>query len=97
MGLADAAFSLPPEVVSALGVLAAFALSEGQTADQMNAVGNVLMLMGQVMSTLSAQIALQQAGAQQDDIAALWQAVHRLEQQAEKKSRPTVCSKEKGG
>lgn len=97
MGLADAGGSLPPEVVSALGVLAAFALSEGQTADQMNAVGNFLMLIGQVLSTMSAQRSLQQAGTQQDDIAALWQAVRRLERQAEKKSRPTVCSKEKGG
>ena len=97
MSFVNAFFALPPEVVSALGVLAAFALSENQTADQMNAVGNFLMLLGQVMSTMSAQCSLQQATERQDDIAALWQAIHRLERQAEKKSRPTVCSKEKGG
>ena len=101
MNLAEAVFALPPEVVSALGVLAAFALSSDQSADQVNALGNFLMLIGQVMSTLSAQISLQQASGQQDEIAALWQAVRRLEQRAEaterKKSRPTVCSREKGG
>lgn len=54
-------FSLPPAAAAALTALLGFALSGELTYAQQNALGNLLMLVGQVLETMSAQGQLQES------------------------------------
>lgn len=73
-------FCLPPEVLTALGVVAGYALVGDLTADQMGVLGNVLILMGQILATVSAQEALLQGQGQDKELQALWAAVRELQE-----------------
>ena len=54
---------LPAEELTALGILAGFLLSSGLNGAQQNALGNLLIAVGQVLETVSAQNALLEQNA----------------------------------
>ena len=56
-------FALPPEIFTALGTVAGFALLGGLSYDQQNALGNLLELTGQLILTNAAQGQSLQASA----------------------------------
>ena len=81
MGTSGSFFGLPPELMTALGVVAGYGLAGGLTANQMNALGNFLMVIGQILETIAAQKTLLQG--QNGELAALWAAVQQLQQRME--------------
>ena len=60
-------FGLPPEIFTALGTVAGFALLGGLSYDQQNALGNLLELTGQLILTNAAQGQSLQASASAQD------------------------------
>lgn len=80
MGTAGGFFSLPPELLTALGVVAGYALVGDLTVDQMGVLGNFLILIGQVLDTVAAQEAQLQGEEQDGQIQALWAAVRELQE-----------------
>ncbi len=53
--LSQSFFSLPAEVMTALGVILGFALMGDLTADEQNSLGNFLMLISQILETNATQ------------------------------------------
>lgn len=51
----DGFFSLPAELISAIGTVLGFAFVDGLDFDEQNVLGNFLMLIGQILCTVSAQ------------------------------------------
>lgn len=51
-------FSLPPQLMTALGTVLGFAVLGDLNGDQQNALGNFLMLIAQIMETNAAQLQL---------------------------------------
>ena len=56
--LSESFFSLPAEVMTALGVILGFALMGDLTADEQNSLGNFLMLISQILETNATQLQL---------------------------------------
>ena len=80
MGAPGGFFSLPPELLTALGVVAGYALTGDLTVDQMGVLGNFLILMGQILATVASQEAQLQGQGQDGQIRALWEAVRELQE-----------------
>lgn len=83
MGTQTGFFSLPPELLTALGVVAGYVLVGDLTVDQMEVLGNFLILIGQILDTIAAQKSQLQGQDQNEQIQALWAAVRQLQQRAE--------------
>ena len=56
--LSESFFSLPAEVMTALGVILGFALMGDLTSDEQNSLGNFLMLISQILETNATQLQL---------------------------------------
>lgn len=67
MSLTDRFFDLPAELMTALGTVLGFALTDGLTYAQQNSLGNWLELIGQILDTNAAQGQLLQQQQQTDD------------------------------
>lgn len=74
-------FSLPPELMTALGTVLGFATLGDLTADQQNSLGNFLILIGQILETNSSQKQLLQDLAAAQSMEQLRQEVRQLKQQ----------------
>lgn len=83
MGTQAGFFSLPPELLTALGVVAGYVLVGDLTVDQMEVLGNFLILIGQILDTIAAQKSQLQGQTQNGQIQALWAAVRQLQQRIE--------------
>lgn len=83
-------FSLPPELMTALGTVLGFATLGDLTADQQNSLGNFLILIGQILETNSSQKQLLEDLAAARSMEQLRQEVQRLKEQldAQKGSAP---------
>lgn len=83
-------FSLPPELMTALGTVLGFATLGDLTADQQNSLGNFLILIGQILETNSSQKQLLEDLAAARAMEQLRQEVQRLKEQldAQKGSAP---------
>ena len=73
-------FSLPPELLTALGTVLGFAALGDLNGDQQNTLGNFLMLIGQVLETNSAQLQLLEDLASAQQMRQLRQEVEQLKQ-----------------
>ncbi len=71
-------FELPAELAAALGTVLGFALLGGLTADQQNALGNLLMLTAQVLETAAAQGQLAQDAEQSRRLEAMQRSIDEL-------------------
>lgn len=78
-------FNLPAPLLTAVGTVLGFALLGRLDYNQQNALGNWLMLIGQILETSSAQSQLLSAGDDLDSrrLDALEQQIKRLQQQLE--------------
>lgn len=74
-------FDMPSELMAALGTVMGFALMGEMDADQQNAVGNFLMLIGQILTTDATQAQTLQARQSADQQKQLEMRVRDLEQQ----------------
>ena len=74
-------FDMPSELMTALGTVIGFALLGDMDADQQNAVGNFLMLIGQILTTDATQAQTLQARQDADRQKALEERIRRLEEQ----------------
>lgn len=81
-------FSLPPELLTALGTVLGFATLGDLTADQQNTLGNFLMLIGQILETNSSQKQLLEDIAAARSMEELRQEVAQLKQQLAALSPP---------
>ncbi|MBR5284138.1 MAG: hypothetical protein IKU27_03725 [Clostridia bacterium] len=73
-------FDMPSELMTALATVLGFALLGDMDADQQNAVGNFLMLIGQILTTDATQAQTLQARLDADQQKALEERVRRLEE-----------------
>lgn len=73
-------FDMPSELMTALATVLGFALLGDMDADQQNAVGNFLMLIGQILTTDATQAQTLQARQDADQQKALEERVRRLEE-----------------
>lgn len=73
-------FSLPPELMTALGTVVGFATLGNLTGDQQDALGNFLILVGQILETSSTQKQLLEDQASAQTMAAMQQELETLRQ-----------------
>lgn len=78
-------FDLPAEVMTALGAVAGYALAGELTVNQMNVLGNFLMLTGQILETIAAQRTQLQSRGDDGQLDALRAAVRALEDRMEQR------------
>ena len=74
-------FNMPSELMAALGTVIGFALLGEMDADQENAVGNFLMLIGQILTTDATQAQTLQGRQAAEQQETLEQRVRQLEEQ----------------
>lgn len=77
----DGFFALPSELMSAIATVIGFALLGDLTADEQDSLGNFLMLIGQILETVSAQKQLLDDLAQAKKIDQLACTVESLQKQ----------------
>ena len=71
---------LPAEAMTGLATVIGFVLIGNLTADEQNALGNMLFLIGQILSSNATQEQAIQSGTQTDPASALTQRLDELEQ-----------------
>lgn len=97
--LLESFFSLPPQLMTALGTVLGFAILGGLDGDQQNALGNFLMLIAQIMETNAAQLQLledqqnarqtaRQEAQLQDQLDEIRRRLNSLEQEAHGRGSP---------
>lgn len=97
--LLESFFSLPPQLMTALGTVLGFAVLGGLDGDQQNALGNFLMLIAQIMETNAAQLQLledqqnarqtaRQEAQLQDQLDEIRRRLNSLEQEAHGRGPP---------
>lgn len=97
--LLESFFSLPPQLMTALGTVLGFAILGGLDGDQQNALGNFLMLIAQIMETNAAQLQLledqqnarqtaRQEAQLQDQLDEIRRRLNSLEQEAHGRGPP---------
>lgn len=83
LALLQSFFSLPPELMTALGTVLGFAMLGDLTADQQDSLGNFLILIGQILETSSTQKQIFEDQASAQTIAAMQQELQSLRKAVE--------------
>ena len=73
-------FDMPSELMTALGTVIGFALLGDMDADQQNAIGNFLMLIGQILTTDATQAQTLQARQDAEQQKKIEARIRRLEE-----------------